>query len=250
MTGLTQALADPLADPLADRSRQEAREQADYIAWVGSFALDPVGYFREVLHVETLWDRQADILQACVEPPYKIAVGAGHNVGKSFLMGGLVNWFFDTRGPCIAATTAPKYQSVVDILWKEVRLLRAREPRLPWHFIGPAAPEMRAAPDWWAKGYVASKGESFKGRHVRRMLFVFDEAVGLTDLYFRATKTMFKPGGEHIWIASFNPTDPTTPIYHEVNRPGSDWRTFSLSSLDHPNVRAEVEARRNAGRAA
>lgn len=146
---------------------------------------DPVGYARDVLGIKTLWSAQEEVLRLCAQPKSadwsgKLALGAGIGTGKTFVIGGvLVNWFFDCF-ESITATTAPSQTSVVDLLWKEVRIQRGNaDPKWgigPKDFIGPQAPEMRRSPAWWAKGYVAAKGENFKGRHVENMLFVFEEA--------------------------------------------------------------------------
>lgn len=97
---------------------------------------------------------------------------------------------------------------------------------------------MRTSDDHYAKGYTARKGESFQGRHRERMLFVFDEAIGVESTYWNTTKTMFKPEHGHAWLTIFNPTDTTSQAYQEEQ--GGGWRVFSLSSLDHPNVAAEL----------
>ena len=99
---------------------------------------------------------------------------------------------------------------------------------------------MKKGDDWWAKGYVASKVEAFKGKHVNNMMFIMDEAVGLPEMYFDATKKMFKSDANHIWICLYNPTDRNSQMYQEIIRPDSDWRVMSLSSLEHPNILAEL----------
>ncbi len=147
---------------------------------------DARGYFVDVLKTKYLSDAQHKILELVSTPvndtwKRKLAIGASVNYGKSFMGGGLTNWYFDAWGPsCIVKTTAPSQQSVVDLLWKEVRIQRSRADA-KWgigaqDFIGPQSPLMRRAPDWWAHGYTAAKGESWKGRHVENMCFLFDEA--------------------------------------------------------------------------
>lgn len=210
---------------------------------------DPVAYAHDVLGVKP-WSAQEDILNLCATPPSdywhgKLAVGAGISTGKTFVGGVLINWYYDCRGPCIIPTTAPSQSSVNDLMWKEVRVLRGRaDPRWgigPKDFIGPSAPRMERSKEWWAAGYVAAKGENFKGRHTDRMMFIFDEAVGLPGLYFRATKTMFKPNTDMLWLCFYNPTDTASDMYAEVMAMDSDWQVIELSSLEHPNVLAELK---------
>ncbi len=83
---------------------------------------DPVGYAREVLGVQW-WDKQIEAAMALVRHK-RVFVKASHSVGKSFLAGGLVNWFFDCFDPGLCITTAPTARQVQDILWKEIRSQR------------------------------------------------------------------------------------------------------------------------------
>lgn len=214
---------------------------------------DPVGYVRDVLRLEP-WSMQQDMLRLCASPPNpadgwycKLALGAGTNAGKTAFGAMLINWSFDCRGPCIEQTTAPSQNSVVDVLWKEVRIQRCRADAR-WgiglsDFIGPRAPEMRRAENWYAKGTVAQSGDTFKGRHGDNMVWLFDESPGIMDHYFEVTKTMFKPDGKMLWICLYNPTDSTSALYQEIMHPNSTWTVEELSTLDHPNIIAALEGR-------
>lgn len=199
---------------------------------------DPVGYAREVLREEP-WSVQCEILNALQQPPYRVMVKSGNGPGKSWTASTAINHWYDTIVPSVAITTAPTDRDVKDVLWKTVRTQRSRAG-LSNDFIGPSAPEMRNAPDHYAKGFTSRGGDSFKGRHDRRMLFVFDEAIGIARDIWIATDTMFHPDGGHSWLVLFNPTDPTSFAHaqeHEVDAHGNPkWNVFTLSCLDHPNV--------------
>jgi hypothetical protein len=200
---------------------------------------DPVAYAQEVLGVR-LWAKQIEILQALTRPPHKVLVLSGHNVGKTFVAAVAVNWWFDTRNPGVAITTAPTNQDVRDLLWKEIRMQRGI--LRPSDFAGPQAPVLYDKPDHYAKGFTAEKGESFQGRHDYRMLFVFDEATGIAPIFWLTTKTMFRPGGEHAWLAIFNPTDTSTQAFLEYSAldDRQPWTIIQMSCLDHPNIAAEL----------
>ena len=212
------------------------------------YRADPVGFAWDVLRVD-LWSSQRSAALALLEPPRRLLVESGHNVGKTFLAAALAVWWYYTRPRSVVITTAPTLRDVVDLLWTEIRLLVARAG-LPDHFVGPAAPEMRdpAAPqDHWAKGYTASKGESFQGRHRESMLFVFDEAEGLDRSYWTTTSTMHQPGQDHAWLAICNPTTTTSQRYQERratdHEGGKKWNLLAFSALDHPNIAAGLAAR-------
>jgi hypothetical protein len=59
------------------------------------FADDPLGYCREYLGVK-LWDKQREIIEKLMTPPYQVLVRAGHNVGKTFVAACLASWFYDS----------------------------------------------------------------------------------------------------------------------------------------------------------
>src|SRR5262249_5482462 len=76
-----------------------------------SYALDPVGYARDVLKV-TLWAKQIEILRSLLLPPHRTLVLSGHATGKSFVAAVAVSWFFDCHAECLGFTTAPGGRSV------------------------------------------------------------------------------------------------------------------------------------------
>lgn len=214
------------------------------------YVCDPIGFARDVLKVTPTADHER-WLPALLEPPYRVMAKSGHKIGKTFGAAMAVAWWHYTRPQSVVITTAPTERDVIDLLWTEIRLLVTRA-RLPDHFIGPAAPEMFESEEHWAKGYTARKGESFQGRHRANMLFVFDEAEGIEGTYWKVTNTMFKPGAGHAWLSILNPTTTTSQSYQEEQATDAagnpKWRTFSVSSLDHPNVAVGLANRGRAER--
>jgi hypothetical protein len=202
---------------------------------------DPVGYARDVLKVR-LWDKQAEILQSLLHPPYRTLVKSGHSVGKSFLAAVATNWWYDTRPRSVAITTGPTNESVKDIVWKEIRVLRLKAGL--GGFQGSEAPLLKSGPDHYAKGRTAESGEAFQGRHDLEMLFVFDEAVGIPPIFWTTTNTMFRAENGHAWLAICNPTDTTSQAYQEesliLGAGGPKWNAVQMSALDHPNIAAEL----------
>ena len=146
---------------------------------------DPVGYARDVLGVQW-WERQQEVSRALLQ--YKrVFVKASHSVGKSFLAGGLVNWFFDCFDPGLCITTAPNARQVKDILWKEIR--SQRPPGLRKALL-PRACRMETSPEHFAVGYTARDDSGFQGRHAEHVLIVFDEATGVDAPFWDAAEGM------------------------------------------------------------
>lgn len=194
---------------------------------------NPVGYAEEVLKV-SWWSKQQEIAQALLQPPYRVLVKASHNVGKTFLGGGLVNWWYDVYDPSLVLTTAPNETQVRDLLWKEVRIQRGARGG----FRGPQMPRLESSKNHWAHGFTAKDSDGFQGRHEKHMLFIFDEAVGVDSQFWEAAESMF--GGEgHAWLAIFNPTDTSSQAYMEEL--SGNWHVITMSMLEHPNIVAESQ---------
>lgn len=197
------------------------------------YRYDPVSYARQVLGVQW-WSKQIEIAEALLEPPHRVLVKASHKVGKTHLAGGLVNWWYDTRNPSVALTTAPTDRQVRDLLWKEVRKQRKKRGG----FRGPKMPRLEDSANHWAHGFTARDGNSFQGQHEADMLIIFDEAVGVDSEFWETSESMFS-GEHHAWLAIFNPTDLSSQAYAEEL--SGAWNVISISTLDHPNIKAESE---------
>lgn len=202
----------------------------------------PVEFCREVLGVDLTPD-QCEIITATG----RVKVNSGHSVGKTFIAACKIIHWHVTRNPSVVVVTAVKQQHVETVIWGEVRLLAARALRpLNLRFM-PRAPKIWDGPEHWAEGFTASKGEAFQGRHRPCMLFVFDECEGLEPIYWQTTDTMFKSDSDHGWLAIGNPITTSSQSYLEDRTRTLEgtpkWKVFCLSSLNHPNVHAQLRGK-------
>lgn len=197
------------------------------------YRLDPIGYCHDVLGIKSFTPMQERIFQLAMTPPYRVLVACGHGVGKSYGAACAVSWFFDSYSNGCALVTAPTHRDIVDVIFRNVRKQRLNAGL--GGFVGNVVPELRGeAPDNYAKGFTAEKGESFSGRHQEHMLFIFDEATGIEPNFWETTSSMFhaKPG--HHWIVYFNPLDTSCEAYRQWETGG--WHKVQMGCLDHPNV--------------
>ncbi len=201
---------------------------------------DCVGFCKDVLGVDLTTDQQT-----IARAKGRVKVNAGHSVGKTHLAACILLHRFYTRDKCVVVTTAPTQRDVIDLLWNQVRILH-RKALLPLgdFFIGPRAPEMFDDEEHWAKGYTASKGESFQGRHLPCMIFIFDECEAIDPHYWETTGTMYKPNEDHLWLAIGNPVTTSSQSYQEdlaVDFEGNQkWDIYTLNALNHPNISAQL----------
>ncbi len=180
------------------------------------------------------WGKQIEVAEALL-CSRRVFVKASHSVGKSFLAGGLVNWFFDCFDPGICITTAPNAPQVRDILWKEVRVQRPTDLR---GALQPKAPRMESGPDHFAVGYTSRDGSGFQGRHEEHVLIVFDECVGVAGNFWDAAEGMMT-GESCFFLALCNPTDTGSRAYAECQNT-EKWRVIEISALEHPNIAADL----------
>jgi hypothetical protein len=222
---------------LAAQERSHVQEiQWDFARYRGR----PLAYFYEVLKYRSIWDRIEQFISGIHDAPHMHILKSGHKVGKTRLLGGLVNYWFDCFDPGIVMTVGASEEAMEDTLWSEVRLQR-REAGLPDAFLGPASSELWSSPNHWAKLFSVKKSEALQGKHRGPTLVIFDEATAIERIIFTVMKGIFKPEPGHCWICCYNPTDPSTPIYAEEQ--SEAWQTTTLSSLDHPNIVAQRRAR-------
>lgn len=200
------------------------------------YRLDPVGYAADVLGVAWWW-KQQEIARALVTPPYRVLVKASHSVGKSHVTAGLVSWWYDTRPSSICITTAPRFDQVKDVLWKEIRLQRGRAGL--GGFVGPKLPRLESAPDHYATGTTADRAEGLQGQHGAAVMAAIDEAVGVDPPIWQAIDSMAQ-GVEFAVLAICNPTDTTSEFYRREQQQDIPWTCISISCLEHPNIAAEL----------
>lgn len=225
-------------------SRIAEVQLAQQLARPDSYDGRPVAYAHERLKVFLTPDQER-ILALLTERPHRVLVPSGHNTGKTFLAAVAISWWFDTYDPGAVFTVGPRMDSQEETIWGEVRRQRARAG-LPDYFIGPRAAEMRTSTEHWAKAFTAAKDASLTGRHFRRMLFIFEEAIGVDPIWWEVIMTMFDPSLGHAQLCIFNPTDTESQAYREdiyceeTDGGAPRWHRVRLSALNHPNIASQL----------
>lgn len=164
----------------------------------------PLGFVRDFWPVVKLYDKQREVMEAVARDDEVYAV-AGNMLGKDFVAGLTVLWFFLTRHPCRIVTTSVK-DDHLSVLWGEInRHVAACRVPLKASQGGPLLivhHEIRKVIDGvpdplsYVKGMVAKEGAAMQGHHVAhrgdgipRTLFVVDEASGVQDAYHQMATT-------------------------------------------------------------
>lgn len=216
---------------------------------------DPVRYFREVLGVEP-WPKQIEIIEAIRDHP-RVAVSSGHKVSKSHTAAGIALWFyssFDDARVVMSSTTA---RQVDQILWRELRMMRARSGRCMECKLSdpdglrikrpcPHSTMIEGEQGELARtglksddfreviGFTAKQAEAVAGISGRNLLYILDEASGIPDIIFEAIEGN-SAGGARVVMFS-NPTQNAGAFYDAFHTKKQFYKTLRVSSEDSPNV--------------
>lgn len=199
-----------------------------------SVADNPLDYAKQKGWILT--PQQQEIMRACVQPPYSVLVKSAHSVGKTFTLACIANWFYDYYDQDgIVLTTAPTYEQVRSLLWKEIRRLRPNDKNWP-----PKATRLQTSDRHAMIGFTANNPTSFQGRHSSHMCVLFDEAAGIESSYFERSRSMAENNRKgHLFVACFNPYDISSPVYVEEN--SGRHTVLHLTALEHPNIKNRCE---------
>lgn len=196
----------------------------------------PSDWAREKAGIK-LWSLQSEICTAVMKHK-KVAVRAGHGVGKSLTAAVIADWWVDSHpvGEAYVASTAPSTPQIHAILWAEM---------LKIHTKGDLPGEIQLSDQWIIGKTLVGQGRkphdynkhSFQGIHRRFVLAILDEACGIPQWLWDAVETITT--GEHCRILAIgNPDDPSSN-FAKVCKPGSGWHSIKISVLDSPNFTGE-----------
>jgi phage terminase large subunit len=200
---------------------------------------DPVGFAGRVLNFHA-WSKQAEIMEAVRDHP-KVAVRSSHGPGKTATAAQIALWFLKTHGPeCRVITTAPTWQQVEQLLWREIRAGVTRSTMLLGEpvFPQPSAAKLELGEQWFALGLSTNEPERFQGHHAPAILLIVDEASGVDESIFEAAEGFLTAEGAHVLLLG-NPTRVGGQFHRAFTTERADWHTIHISTFDTPNYTGE-----------
>jgi hypothetical protein len=215
----------------------------------------PVTFFQEVLGVEP-WSRQIEIINL-VRDYKRVAIRSGHKVSKSHTAAGIALWFYCSFEDARVVMTSTTSRQVDQILWRELRMMRARSGRClackradpeglrilrpcPHSALidgeqGELARTGLKAPDFREiVGFTAREAEAVAGISGRNLLYIVDEASGVGSDIFEAIEGN-RAGGARI-VMFGNPTRNEGEFFEAFYGKSSHYHTLTVSSEETPNV--------------
>lgn len=195
---------------------------------------DPVAFIQDWLG-DDLWEKQAEIAEA-VRDHRRTAVKSCHGSGKSFLAARIVLWFLHAYPGSIVLTTAPTFNQVANILWRNVGAA-AQGTKKP--LLGrPLTTRYEIAPDWYGLGFKAedTKSDRFQGFHAEHAMVVIDEGAGVAETVYEALDAVMTSEAARMLIIG-NPTTPAGTFYDAFHSARGLYHTITIAAADTPNIR-------------
>lgn len=197
---------------------------------------DPVGWVEA--HGGFMWSKQEEVAASLVANRYT-AVHSCHGTGKSFDASALACWWLDVHPPgeAFVVTTAPTWNQVHAILWREMRKLHKSanlDGRLTldarW-YMGEQGRRGNGTSDEELVAYGRKPSDydqsAFQGIHARYVLVIIDEAGGVPKLLYDAVDSLVTNDNSRV-LAVGNPDDPASQ-FQKVCEPGSNWNQIHIS---------------------
>lgn len=204
------------------------------------YRMDPVFWVEDRLK-DKLWSAQKRIMNA-VRDHRRVAVQSCHEIGKSYIASTVAAWWLDIwpPGESFVVTSAPSGPQVKAILWREIGRvhargqLRGRVNQTEWYMTTKEGNEELVAFGRKPDEYDPT---AFQGIHARRVLYIFDEACGISGPLWEAADSLIANDLSKALIIG-NPDDPLTE-FAENCKPGSGWHVEQIGAFESPNFTGE-----------
>lgn len=198
---------------------------------------DPDGWIEEWLGAD-LYD-EARLLCQSVRDHGRTACKAAHSVSKSFTSARIAIWFLHAFPPAVVLTTAPTFNQVANILWREIgdAYTRARRPLLGRVL----ETRIGIADRWYALGFKAADTapDRFQGFHAEHILVIKDEASGLHPLVHEALDSTLSSGVVARELMIGNPIHPSGAFYDAFHSQRALYHTQTIAAADTPNFQGQ-----------
>ena len=206
---------------------------------------DPKRWVNERLG-EYIWSAQTEIMESVRDNKYT-AVPSCHGPGKSFIAARTAACWLDTHPPgsAFVVTTAPTWQQVQAILWREIRRAH-RKGRLPgritlecqWYH-GSGGNRNFQDDELIGMGRKPADYDqsAFQGIHARYVLVIIDEACGVPRQLYDAVDSLVTNNLSRV-LAIGNPDDPASH-FKTICEESSHWNVIPIPAHITPNFTGE-----------
>ena len=209
---------------------------SDLAFWLKRWSRYPLGYAIECCGIVPTY-QQAEILNAI--PKYRfVAVRSGHGIGKSKLIGILVNWYMDTQKrpghSCRIPITGAAYDQLKDIVLPEISNVNEGKWKIlsqNYELTSDAFYHRGERENWFASLRTARADNPTALQGFHNCLYIMEEAFGIPEPIFEVARgAMGDP--ESFGLMVGNPTSNAGYVYNAFHSPTSVWHCLHFSSAD------------------
>ena len=197
---------------------------------------NPVFFVEYALRHYT-WSKQREILRSVAENK-KTAVRACHGLSKTYSAAEIAVWFLNSLPHSKVITTAPTFSQVAYLLWAEINAIY-KTSRIQLEGECQATMIKTDEPDHYAIGFSTDKPSRAEGWHAPSLLFIFDEAKGISQWLWDSVRGALT-GGFCRWLA-VSTTDGVQvgENFYKIFEEESDWNKIHLKAEDSPYITGE-----------
>jgi hypothetical protein len=232
----TVAMADSRRPRKSDKVEKHHAER-----YKEKYFADPVAFMCDCLDVDrkNVWPKMQEMADS-VQKYQKTCVYAGHGVSKSYTAARLALWFLLTHKPSTVITTAPSYDQVEKVLWKEIHTAISNAK---WEWPGNMTTmqyDIDPRRKWFAYGFatkpdtVTGEATRAQGSHNKYVLIIIDEAAGVMPQIWKAFESLLLDPDCKV-LAIGNPTSSQGAFADCENDP--TWNCINISVKDTPNFK-------------
>jgi phage terminase large subunit len=201
----------------------------------------PAMFAQEVLGANPT-DQQWELSRAIVDKR-RVTIRSGHGTGKSASLCWSILWFMSCYYPCKIPCTAPTAHQLSDVLFAELSkwlsAMKNNAPALAVEFEFTSGKlYLKSNPlESFAVARTArpEQPEALQGFHSDNILFIIDEASGVSEKVFQVAEGALSGAGAYV-IMCANPTREDGYFYDSHHKMRSSWACLHWDSSKSPNV--------------
>lgn len=150
-----------------------------------------------------LTDYQVDVLRRILAGR-DVTWRSSHGAGKTTTCAVAVFLFLTLNPDSKVVTTAPTWYQVSTVMWKEIGKWHTRfRFRSYWDLSSVKLQSTARPATWFAVGRAAARPENMEGFHSPKLLFIVDEAKGVSDAIFDAVDgALSTEGGQRVYVST------------------------------------------------
>jgi phage terminase large subunit len=139
----------------------------------------------------------------CGHGPTGITVRSCHGAGKTLTDAMAVFWFMVIHPFSLVPTTAPTMHQVRNVLWAEIaRLYERCKVKFLFELTLTRLVAKIAPSRWFSVGVSSNRPDRLEGFHSPHLLFIVDEAKGVSDAIFDAVDGALTQGGIRLYTST------------------------------------------------